>query len=286
MSCLVALAALSLPWMTGSSCPPAAPIIELLQDPVPRMESAEAQLRHAVTVRLGMLRKRSRALALARQRALDAFLAVAEYHPQDKARAAEALFRAGELARAGGDSTSALLYFADVRTQGARTPFRARAGLEIGHVHRRAGRLEDAKNAYDNVMLDDSASIRFRDRASYWCARVLVAMGRSTDARRLFRRVATSSYDSLQRIRAFDELVLLTVSNGDLEWAAGILEECRKSLAKYAKEQTRQGQRVRSALDRMRSIPVLKKAVRERRLQKKPVVTDKNGSASNALNGA
>jgi hypothetical protein len=81
------------------------------------------------------------------------------------------------------------------------------------------------------------------------------------DARRAWQRVADAGEDPLDRIRAFDRIASLLVESDDLEGAAGTLERCKEALAAAAAEETRTGERVRSALQNMRAIEELQRAI-------------------------
>ncbi|NUP97758.1 MAG: hypothetical protein HUU28_16485, partial [Planctomycetaceae bacterium] len=67
------------------------------------------------------------------------------------------------------------------------------------------------------------------------------------------------------RIRAFDEWAALYVSLDDLEAAAGVIATCRAALGPVALEETPLGLEVRDALDSMRTIELIERAVARRR---------------------
>ena len=66
-------------------------------------------------------------------------------------------------------------------------------------------------------------------------------------------------------MRAWDQLVLAWIADGDLEAAAGSLARAYHGLGPIADERTSYGRRVQRALARMRSVARLADAVRERR---------------------
>jgi len=173
---------------------------------VPRMDTAEAQLAHARGVKRCMLQRPAEQRDFWRRLAIDAYRAVPYYHPDDRALGAEALFRGGELARAGGLDDEAAELFAKARDLGGGTPFRARAGLELGHLHRRAGRRREALDAYLAVAADARALPGQRDDAWLWAGKVWSAMGRIDDARSAWRRVAEHGDDPVDRVEAYDAL--------------------------------------------------------------------------------
>lgn len=238
------------------------------EDPVPRLDDAAQQLRYAARIRLSLSAVRGPERAARRARAVRAYRAVPRHHPKEREAVAEAWFRIGELERAGRASRRALEAFRQARDSGARTDFVPRAALEIGHLHRRAKAYGKALDTYERVLAERDYDARYRELATFWTGRVFLELKRTEDARRVFRRLADSSEDPLMRIRGYDELVLLEIETGDLEWAAGILEQCRKSVERRSLEQTEVGRRVRDALSRMRCRKRLKRAVRERAKQR------------------
>jgi len=231
---------------------------------VPRQADAPAQLeyaskqKHLLRGRTGEPRRR------ARQDAIEAYRAVRHYFPRDRTVGAEASFRAGELFRSAGEQQEALAEFARAESSGGRTVFRARAGLEIAHLHRRGLRLMEALAAYERVMGRQGADRAYRDEATHWAGRVHQELGRTADARRLWERVAREGADPLDRIRAFDAWALSLLEEQDLEGAAGVLELCRSALRDVSLEETRLGTKVRASLERMRSVDRLVRAIQAR----------------------
>lgn len=258
VAALVALA------LTGFGQAPEAPIRPPPPVAVARASNAEEQLARAAELRQTLRGKRGRERAAVLARAVAAYRAVREHFPKEQNVCAEAAFRAGELLRSSGDAESALAEFTLARAGPARGPFHARAGLEIGHVHRRDGRPAEALDAYLAVRAEDGAEARWRDDAALWAGRVYAAEERAEDARRVLEPVAKLAEDPLQRIDAFDELALLYIAARDLEAAAGELSRCREAVGDEALEETEQGERVRGALQRMRCIARLEQAIAAR----------------------
>jgi tetratricopeptide (TPR) repeat protein len=262
---LAALLLLAAPAGAFTAAAPGAPVPSAgAPEAVPRMESAAAQLKHATALKQALRGTSGEARRTARAAAIEGYRAVVTHFPGDDAACAEAAFRAGELLRAADETSAALFEFGRARERGAETGFRTRAALEIGHIQRRAAQHQPALEAYEAVLVDASASQRQRDDASYWAAHVYLAVQRPEDARRAWKRVAEGAEDPLDRVRAFDQLALELIDSGDLEGAAGMLERCRESLAETSMEETRLGERVRTALLAMRSVDILQRAVAER----------------------
>lgn len=235
---------------------------------VPRLESAAAQVAHAASCKTAMRGKAGEELETARRTAIEAYRAVREHFAADSRACAEASFRAGELLRATSDAAGAIAEFQIARERGAETPFRARAGLEIGHIHRRGRKHAETLTAYEGVLADPGATPPQRDDASYWIGQVHLADGRIEDARRAWKRVAEDGEDPLDRIRSWDCIALTFVQSGDLEGAAGVVERCREALSEVSAEETRLGERVRDALSTMRALDDLQRAVQEREATK------------------
>lgn len=238
---------------------------------VPRLESAEAQLAHARRIkrRLGELGRepgtQAEERAFWRSLAVEAYQAVRLYHPGRHGVGAEAAFRAGELLRAAGEDERALVEFSWSAESGQGTEFRARARLEIGHIHRRSGRTREALQAFLDVAADTAAEPFRRDDGWYWAGVVWRSDGRLDEARTAWRRVAEQGADALARIQAYDALGLTWLECGDLEGAAGTLDECLVRVGERALEETLEGERVRNGLLRMRLVEELQRAIEQRR---------------------
>jgi tetratricopeptide (TPR) repeat protein len=254
-------------WLLGLGALLLAPTQEerWIETVVPRMESAEAQLGHARRLKRQMLSKEGTELDFWRRLAVEAYQAVRVFHGAARGACTEAAFRAGELLRAGGDEAGALAEFRWVLQRGQRGDFRARAGLELGHLHRRAERWREALEAYTDVAADPAVGPARRDDAWLWVGSAWQGLGREADARQAWTRVAEQGSDALARVRAFDELALLLLAADDLEGAAGVLDRCLVSLSARALEETEEGERVRNALLRMRIVDELPRALARRR---------------------
>lgn len=246
---------------------PPSPPIEKNVD-VPRLESAQAQLKYAGTQKLALRGLEGDARNGARKVAVQAYRAVRENWPADAAACAESAFRAGELLRSASETQAALAEFAIARERGGDSPFRVRAILEIGNVQRRAQNHQEALAAYEAVLADAAATQRQRDDASLWAGHVYAALDRHDDARRAWQRVADTAEDPLDRVRAYDCLALALIEKGDLEGAAGTLERCREALSEASAEESKLGERVRNALLGMRANDDLEKAVAKRDKEK------------------
>lgn len=250
----------------------AAPGLGRLPEPTPaerstveRLESAKAQLERATELKRALRGLQGEARDRARSEAVSAYRAVREFFAADAAACAEASFRAGELLRAAEDVAGALAEFGIARDRGAGTDFRVRAMLEIGHLERRMKHAQPALAAYEAVVAEESATKRQKDEALLWVGRVYGDQERYDDARRVWQKVADGGEDPLDRVRAFDLIASALVETGDLEGAAGVIKRCHDALSDVAAEETKLGERVRSALDAMRSPEQLSRAVLKRK---------------------
>lgn len=236
-----------------------------IESVVPRMDSAGAQLGHARRLKRKMADKEGDELASWRRRAAEAYRAVRLFHPEARAACVEASFRAGEILRAAGDDPGALAEFRWVLEHDGESDFRARARLEIGHLHRRAARWREALAAYLDAAADPRAGAARVEDAWSWAGTAWKALGRVEEARDAWRRVAERGTDADLRIRAYDELGLSYVETDELEGAAGVLDRCLCALSEKALEETEEGERVRNALLRMRLVDELPRAIARRK---------------------
>ncbi len=242
---------------------------------VPRMHDAKGQIDHARRLKRKVYSQPKESRDFWRKLAVEAYQAVRVFHAEDRKRSVEASFRAGELLRSGGLHESALQEFtwASRARLGA---FSTRAMLEIGHIHRRERAHRRALDAYLDVAADARADAPHRDDAWLWAGHIWRRDGRTDDARGAWRRVAERGQDPLDRIRAFDLLGELWLVQEDIEAACGVLNECLQALAEAALEETRNGERVRNALLRMRLVEQLPRAIASRNISSREAGTSRN----------
>ena len=228
------------------------------------VDAASRALDRARAKKQALLGERGDTLDKLRAEAVAAYVRVHERWPKSGATASEAAFRAGELLRAGGDPDAALEQLR-IATQ-LKNPgeFAARALYEIGHIQRREGHTEPALTAFEELVATGPADAHLRDMAAVWYAKVLAETGQPADAERVLRRLIKTATEPVDRIRAFDELILLVVARGELEGATGWLGECKLSVRATANELTDEGRRVTRALERMRGLTALQKAIKTR----------------------
>ena len=198
-----------------------------------------------------------------RSAAIAAYRAVAREHADLASLAAEAAFRAGELARADLDAAGARADFARAAELGRETPLEDRARLENAHLDRRAGDHEAALSGYLEL-LGATSDARSADGARYWAGRSCAALGRLAEARAHFATAASEARDPVERVRAFDAWMAAWIEEGDLEAAAGVGLRAHVELAGPLAEETESGRRTRRAFERMRSPPELRERVRDR----------------------
>jgi tetratricopeptide (TPR) repeat protein len=255
-------------WSTRSTGAQPEIVREALAE-VERLGTVEGQLHFATLQKRRIRGTAGEARQVARRQAVQAYRAVREYFPRSGKCVSEASFRAGELLRSSGQLEGAQSEFQHAERHGQGSLFRARAGLELGHLHRRALRLNDALECFERVEGLGRKFAEQRDLAAYWQGKVHVLRGRLLDAQRCYKRAALKGVDALRQVRAFDVWMDVLVEQGELEGAAGVLELCRQSLREKALEKSTQGTRVRAALDSMRSPGRLARAVAERHRRRK-----------------
>ena len=199
-----------------------------------------------------------------RARAVQVYASLRRRFPLARDEAALGAFRAGELLRSDGRAQAAGEEFEAARRLARPGELQARAGLELGHLARRAGLHAEALAHYADVAAGARTAPRERDLARLWSGRSQAALGRHREARATLEALAQGARDATLRVSAFDERALSWIVEGDLEAAAGELARCRRELRARALEQGPQGERVRSALRRMRAVGRLRAAVAER----------------------
>ncbi|HED65726.1 MAG TPA: hypothetical protein ENJ09_09250 [Planctomycetes bacterium] len=231
---------------------------------VQRMESAAEQLtraRRLKTLRFGLEPAERRR---ATDRAVEAYRAVRLYFPEARGACAEASFRAAELLAADGRTGAALEEYELAEEFGERTEFRARARLEIGRIHRRAGELREALDRFHAVATDPASPARRRGEAWLEAGDVWDALDKTEEAERAWWTATRTSTDARDRVAAFERIGRAHIARGDLEGAAGVLASCREALSEEAALETETGERVRRLLASMRLPRELEAAIERR----------------------
>jgi hypothetical protein len=223
--------------------------------------AASRALERAKQKKQSMNGERGARLDELRAEAVEAYRRVHERWPSSGEVASEAAFRAGELLRAGDSPDQALVQFAAATNIEDGGEYIDRARYEIGHVQRREGRGELALAAFEELMASGQADGHLRDMASVWCAKVLAEQGDPSAAERVLVRLTKTAQSPLDRVRAFDELILLVVARGEFEGATGWLRNCKMSVALDSSAFTEQGRRVCAALENMRGLKALQAAI-------------------------
>jgi tetratricopeptide (TPR) repeat protein len=262
-SCVFAVACLLAPASSGLAPTPRQEPVPSKTE-VPKLETVALQVQHAAKLKAALRGFRDGERKSREAAVVAAYRAVRRHFPEAAEACAESAFRAGELLRASGDSAGARAEFRYVRDRAPRTAFHARAGIELGHLARKSRQPSEALDLYLAVADDPKSEPARRDEAALWAGRVYAEQQQPDEARRRWEGVAQRAEDPLQRIDAWDELALALVDAGDLEGAAGWIARARETLADAALEETAQGERVRGALERMRAIRRLERAVAER----------------------
>lgn len=234
---------------------------------VPSFATVSEQWQHALAVAARLRVARAVDQPAARRASAAAWVAVRTRFPLERALASEAALRAAEQLRILAEDSAALRELEFARVESPDPALRAKAALECAHIERRRRNGERALDLYLALSADSSAPPRRRDEAALWVGKTYAQLGRFADAERWLRRAAERASHALDRVRAFDEWCALYIGIDDLEAAAGVLATARASLAPLLLEETRLGEAVREALDAMRSISALERAVARRRAQ-------------------
>lgn len=229
-------------------------------DEVPRMPTAAAQLAHAGKVKARGRGTRGAARVQALEAALAAYQAVGRYWPESGPVLAEAAFRRGEIQRTLGRPGAALGAFQEAFDAGKGTDFRARALLEIGHIHRRAARFQEALASYGRVLDLEGTALRYRNDAREWTGKTLLTTGRAAEAAAAFAAWAADAEDGPEIARAADLEARAWIEAGELDRAGEVLARTRQSLEPLADEPGEDGEAVRRALERMKAPALLEKA--------------------------
>jgi len=187
-----------------------------------------------------------------RLRAAEAWLRLSAELSPGKDCWGRALFRAGELLRAAGDSRAQGV-FEELVENGGRGDLRDRARLEVAHLARRNGDLDAALAGYETLALDPQSERGRREEAARWCATTLGLAGRRADAERWWSRLAHRARSTHLRVTAWDRLALAALEEGDVEGARAIVERCDASFADAALQHGRHAQALSAALERMTS---------------------------------
>lgn len=232
---------------------------------IPLATSALGQWQFAAAAQAALRKPKAARDTAARRAVAFAWVAVRVRFPAERTLAAEAAFRAGEQFRTLGDGAAAVREFECARALADDPALRSRAGVELAHAERRRGGLERALDLYLAISAQPDAPVRRRDEAALWVGKTYALLGRKLDAQRWLRHAAERATHALDRIRAFDEWAALYVALDDLEAAAGVIATCRAALGPVAAEETPLGEEVRDALDSLRSIELIERAVARRR---------------------
>jgi tetratricopeptide (TPR) repeat protein len=235
------------------------------REPSPAQGAAERAFVRAQQLQRAVLEALPSERRAAQLAAAAAFRAVRDAPDASAEWAARAALEAAELLLAARDPAAARDEL--VRATRAEVPalWRCRAWSQLGALERRAERWTEALAAFVRAARVDGAPAQLREEAACAAARAHFELGELDAGRRLLREVAEDSRNVFTRIRAYDAWAASYVRARDLEAAAGVLELCRAATRELAFEETPRGERVRHALERMRVIGALERAVAARR---------------------
>lgn len=196
-----------------------------------------------------------------RRQAVKAYQAVARRFPNSGPVAAEASFRAGELLRIQGDDKAALVELSRAMETVRGGVFTSRASYESAQIKRRTGDFEAALQLFLQTESNRSADSHRRDLATFWRAKTRIEMGQIDEAERQLRALVKRATDPIDRLRSYDELILILVRSGRLAAAVGHFANAKRSVWRESLEKTERGNRVRKTLDGLRSLDAMRKAI-------------------------
>lgn len=221
----------------------------------------EIEMQQAQAARRAMRGARGAELLRLRRVALERFRRVAKRYPKSGVICAEAFFRSAELQRAAGDIDGALRSLDKAMNVDAGGDFVPRARYEAAHLLRREKRLGESLRMFASVEVSSAAGQHRRNLASLWHAKVTVELGRDEAAEDQLRLLVKRIVEPCDRLRAYDELILLVTANQRIEAAVGYFAQAKLSVLAASSERTERGDRVRKALENMRALDVLQSLI-------------------------
>jgi len=219
----------------------------------PKQEDAKAQLQFAKSLKRDLRGLKGQEKREGMRQVVKAYQMVAKYFPGAVAEKTEASFRQGEILRTLKDREKAAQAFEKAVSLNGSGIFSARALLEIGHLHRKAKRFDQAIESYEKVTQDFPDLGKQNDGALIWIGKVHGSQKRHELAREIWEKVAEKSDDPLARIKAFDLIGGSFLKEKDSDSAQEILDRCQKELAAFADGDSSKAKRVRRALENMRT---------------------------------
>ena len=230
------------------------------------LESVDAAhaLESARAMKAKLAGARGAQLERLRRDAVAAYRQVARRYPKSGEVAAEASFRAGELLRAGGENEAAIVELQRAIDTPRGGSFQSRARYELAHILRRSEQFDAALVHFAAVETDRVAPDHQRDLAGLWRAKTLLEMGRSDEAERALRALVARVKDPVDRVRAYDELITILGNSGRLAAAVGHFADVKRLSLALSLEHTERGERMRSAIEGMRCLAVLQRAIAAR----------------------
>ena len=169
------------------------------------------------------------------------------------AERARARLAAAACYRAAGAFGLARAHLRPVAEEGPRD-LRARAMLELAHLARRDGWVDQARARYARLAFREGGLDRSgREEALRLWASMEAERGDPLQAERLWVLLGVESTTALDRVRAWERVVRSRVRSGHGSAAFWIVYACFGLHAEHARERTRSGERVRDALLRLAS---------------------------------
>ncbi|TAH36812.1 MAG: hypothetical protein EYC70_07435 [Planctomycetota bacterium] len=227
---------------------------------VPKQPTAAAQLNYAKKVKSESRGTEGAERVAALQRALEAYAAVPRYWPDGGTLLAEAAFRRGEIHRGLGQAGAARGAFQEALDHGQGTDFVPRALLEIGHLHRREREMDAAVQAYQRVQALPGVNLRYLNDSREWTGKVQLDLAQWEAAASSFAAWAANAEGPVEVVRAADLEAKAWIGKGDLVRAENRIRAVQAQMEALASEPTKEAEELRSALERMKSPELLRKA--------------------------
>ncbi len=196
---------------------------------VPRQESAEAQLKLAVSTQRKSIRKQGEERKAILAEAIAAYAKVKEYFPQDHRQCATAALRIGDLHRSLKEADRAIAAYNEALQYAEETRTGARALEQIGHVQRRSKRIDEAMASYRAVADRFAAEASVAARSLVWAAKCQLAKKDVAGGRQTLRSVIERfPEESGAVVDAFDLIGTSLVDEKKIAEAEAVLKECRE----------------------------------------------------------
>ncbi len=226
--------------------------------PAPRTKGTEA-LAGAAKLKREASGKKGEEKLEALVRAARGYERVARDLADEKAAAAEASFRAGEIWRTMKHAEDARRCFEAAAAESTEAPgFAARAWLELGHLDRHQKRLDEAQRCYERVLAIVPAQRRECARALTWQGKVLIDQKNEKDGHAVLLSVGERFPEfPLDDVRNVDLVAVDWIRAGRVAEARSLVNDCVERHSEPDDDESDVEPSIRRALERMKSRELL-----------------------------